>query len=177
MLAFLTLLPLKNYINSSTKQRVWPFRRYNWLIWHVRTTSLQHRMGRKSVFIFVVRWLIWIQSKFTLFCWENINSFITFLKCILINTGSISTSTVVHVSHACIQTFTCSCENKRKVNKKKKKSTVEFIGTLLILAGTDILTIVYTSLILGPSIIHSNKQTKVGFKFIKIFYFYLYNIF
>lgn len=60
---------------------------------------------------------------------------------------------------------------------KKKKSTVEFIGTLLILAGTDILTIVYTSLILGPSIIHSNKQTKVGFKFIKIFYFYLYNIF
>lgn len=122
MLAFLTLLPLKNYINSSTKQRVWPFRRYNWLIWHVRTTSLQHRMGRKSVFIFVVRWLIWIQSKFTLFCWENINSFITFLKCILINTGSIdSTSTVVHVSHAYKRTFTCSCENKRKVKKKKKK--------------------------------------------------------
>lgn len=67
--------------------------------------------------------------------------------------------------------------NERLKKKKKKKSTVEFIGTLLILAGTDILTIVYTSLILGPSIIHSNKQTKVGFKFIKIFYFYLYNIF
>lgn len=134
-------------------------------------SATSHRMVRKSVFSFVVRWLIWIQSKFTLFCWENINSFITFLKCILINTGSISTSVYrsTCISHACIQTFTCSCENKRKVNKKKKKSTVEFIWTLLILALTDILTIVYiyTSLILGPSIIHSNKQTKVsGFKFI-----------
>lgn len=132
-------------------------------------SATSHRMFRKSVFSFVVRWLIWIQSKFTLFCWENINSFITFLKCILINTGSISTSTVVHVSHACIQTFTCSCENKRKVNKKKKKKKHRRIYLDPAYFSIDGYTnySIYTSLILGPSIIHSNKQTKVsGFKFI-----------
>lgn len=67
--------------------------------------------------------------------------------------------------------------NERLKKKKKKKHRRIYLDPAYFSIDGYTNYSIYTSLILGPSIIHSNKQTKVGFKFIKIFYFYLYNIF